>query len=398
MLITCKECQKEVSDKAIACPHCGYPMTSRPPRPSRAKHKRLPNGFGSITELKNRSLRKPFFARICVGKTDEGKPILRSLKPTAYFKTYNDAYQALMEYNKNPFDLSDDITLKEVYDRFYKDIKGVLNRSLFYSWEYCRPLYDMNIKKIRIIDIKNCINDASVIINRGEHKGETRKATPVIKHRMKTILGKVFDYAVENDLVQNNVARLCKLGDDAKIIEPIDAHIAFTKDEMNILWSHSQNEFVQIILIQCYTGFRPNELCTLKCSNVNINDWTIIGGMKTDNGKDRLVPIHPKIREFIQTKYNSSIELKRDGLFYIPKPMDYQKYHYHFNHCIQKYNLNENHTPHDCRKTFVTMAKEFKMDEYVLKRIIGHSIQDLTERVYTERPLDTFQEEIAKIP
>ena len=25
-LITCKECGKEISDKAIACPNCGYPM------------------------------------------------------------------------------------------------------------------------------------------------------------------------------------------------------------------------------------------------------------------------------------------------------------------------------------------------------------------------------------
>ncbi|CAM1371385.1 conserved hypothetical protein [Tenacibaculum litopenaei] len=25
-IIACKECSKEVSDKATACPHCGYPM------------------------------------------------------------------------------------------------------------------------------------------------------------------------------------------------------------------------------------------------------------------------------------------------------------------------------------------------------------------------------------
>lgn len=26
MLITCPECRKQISDKAKACPHCGYPV------------------------------------------------------------------------------------------------------------------------------------------------------------------------------------------------------------------------------------------------------------------------------------------------------------------------------------------------------------------------------------
>ena len=28
-LIRCPECNDEVSNKAIACPHCGYPMSGR---------------------------------------------------------------------------------------------------------------------------------------------------------------------------------------------------------------------------------------------------------------------------------------------------------------------------------------------------------------------------------
>lgn len=26
MLITCPECELKISDKALACPHCGYPI------------------------------------------------------------------------------------------------------------------------------------------------------------------------------------------------------------------------------------------------------------------------------------------------------------------------------------------------------------------------------------
>lgn len=28
MLIKCPECELQVSDKAVSCPHCGYPMQS----------------------------------------------------------------------------------------------------------------------------------------------------------------------------------------------------------------------------------------------------------------------------------------------------------------------------------------------------------------------------------
>ena len=55
MLIQCPECDLQVSDKANTCPHCGYPLkpdvklkSSRKPN----KRRRLPNGFGQISEIK----------------------------------------------------------------------------------------------------------------------------------------------------------------------------------------------------------------------------------------------------------------------------------------------------------------------------------------------------------
>lgn len=106
MLTKCPECTLQVSDKASFCPHCGYPMTSKAVYLRPSKRQRLPNGFGQITKLKQKNLRKPYRAMVTVGKTEEGRPISKLLKPTAYFETYNEAYEALLEYNKNPFDLT----------------------------------------------------------------------------------------------------------------------------------------------------------------------------------------------------------------------------------------------------------------------------------------------------
>ena len=109
MLLKCPECELQISDKATFCPHCGYPIQPdikpRKPRNKNNKRKRLPNGFGQISQIKNRNLRNPYRAMVTVGKTSTGRPICKPLKPESYFPTYNDAYAALVEYNKNPYDL-----------------------------------------------------------------------------------------------------------------------------------------------------------------------------------------------------------------------------------------------------------------------------------------------------
>ena len=139
MLIKCPECDLQVSDKALSCPHCGYPMQldtkPRKPRNKNNKRRRLPNGFGQISEIKGRNLRKPFRAMVTVGKTSNGRPICKPLKPESFFPTYNDAYAALVEYNKNPYDLEASMTVKELYERW--------------STEYFKTLYsDSSIRTI----------------------------------------------------------------------------------------------------------------------------------------------------------------------------------------------------------------------------------------------------------
>ena len=46
---------------------------------------------------------------------------------------------------------------------------------------------------------------------------------------------------------------------------------------------------------QCYMGWRSQELVILKLDKINIDEWYMTGGMKTDAGKQRIVPIHTKI-------------------------------------------------------------------------------------------------------
>ena len=80
----------------MICPHCGMEIEERR-KYTRRKRRRLPNGFGQISEIKGRNLVKPFRAMVTIDKDAYGKPIAKLLEPEAYFKTYNEAYEALLE-------------------------------------------------------------------------------------------------------------------------------------------------------------------------------------------------------------------------------------------------------------------------------------------------------------
>lgn len=403
MIISCPECNLNVSDKALQCPHCGYPMSRNVtirPRPKN-KRRRLPNGFGQITKITNKNIRNPYRARITIGFNQSGKPIVRNLKPVAYFETYNEAYEALIEYNRNPYDLDSDMTMKELYEKWVEEYEKTLNsdssiRTVKAAWRYCSDVYNMRVKEIRARHIKGCINNGKSFV-----RGEYKESSPNMKSRIKSIFNLMLDYAVEYELADKNYARTFNISDD--IIKDIDSqsrgHIPFTDDELNILWSHKDDYYVQALLIQCYTGWRPQELCELKISDIDIENWTITGGMKTDAGTNRVVPIHDKIKEIVLGNYNSSSEY----LFACQdtntrsKKLTYDKYRRRIEAIVKKYNLNPDHRAHDGRVTFVTKAKKYNLDEYAIKRIVGHSITDITEKTYTKRDIDWLREEMQKI-
>ena len=60
------------------------------------------------------------------------------------------------------------------------------------------------------------------------------------------------------------------------------------------LWNDDSDD-AKIVLLFIYTGFRATELLDISKENVHLKDKYMIGGKKTDAGKDRAVPIHKKV-------------------------------------------------------------------------------------------------------
>ena len=152
-----------------------------------------------------------------------------------------------------------------------------------------------------------------------------------------------------------------------------------------------------MILIHIYSGWRPQELAVLKVEDVNLEEGVMIGGMKTDAGKGRRVPIHPLIKDLLVNRIEDAKKLKSDLVFNDIESqtgieMTYDKYRRRFTKAMMY--LQMTHRPHESRHIFVTIAKSNNMNEYILKLIVGHSITDITEKVYTHRTMEQLKSEM----
>lgn len=391
MLITCPECSLQISDKAYSCPHCGFPIADDKPKPVRKSSKRLklPNGFGQITRLKQ-PLRKPYRVMITVGHTDTGRSKTQLLKPEAYFESYNDAYMALIEYHKNPYKEAEHMTLAQLFDEWLPLQEDKVSASTFRRYrsvfKRLAKYQSMEVKLIRPRVIQEIMSELN---NQSAH----------IKSDVKSLLNVLFDYAVINEISDKNHARNCRIDIDTKSEQ--EHHISFTDEEMTVLWENISDTYVQWILIQCYTGMRPDELCKVELANINLDEGYLIAGSKTEAGMNRIIPIHPCIKDFIvrQMKISSlygSQFLLSDHFNQHKYP--YEPYKKHFYRVRDRLKLDSRHKPHDCRKFFITEAKKYQLDEYAIKRIVGHKITDLTENVYTERNISWLCDQMLLIP
>jgi len=122
--------------------------------------------------------------------------------------------------------------------------------------------------------------------------------------------------------------------------------------------------------------------------------------MKTNAGKERMVPIHPLVTELVRKRYEHATKLGSMQMFIDESSqtgmeMTYDKYRKRFMKAME--HLGMNHTPHEARHTFVTLGKDYKVDEFMLKLIAGHKTSDVTERTYTHRTLSQMKEEMEKI-
>lgn len=345
----------------------------------RGIYMRLPNGFGSVHKLPG-NRRKPYRVRITVGWKSTNEYKKQEFKTVGYYATKEEGLMALAEFNSSPYNLDNkNVTFDDIYQRWskehYSKIVPSSKRIWLAAYNHSQKLYSIPFRNIKVADMENVINCATV--------GNATKS------RMKCLYNMMYKYAIKHEITDKNYAMYC----DVPRVETERARIPFNDEEIELLWKNVDQPFVDMILINIYSGLRPTELVELKSSNVDLVSNVMVGGIKTDAGKNRVVPIHNLILDLIKNRYdvkNEKLFVDENGI-----ALTYNSYRNRFIKVMNMFGMT--HRPHDARHTFITKAKFYKVDEYILKLVVGHKIADITESVYTHRKQSEINDEINKI-
>jgi integrase len=159
-----------------------------------------------------------------------------------------------------------------------------------------------------------------------------------------------------------------------------------------MLWESASVPWVDSVLILLYTGFRISEFLGIKREEVNIEDWYITGGVKTSAGKNRIVPIHSRIRPLILERYNQGHKylITSDG-----SHMSRSTYLLRWTEIMKNHGMD--HVPHECRHTLETRLDSANANRRCIDLIIGHKSKDVGNRVYNHKTIEQLKEAIEKI-
>ena len=343
---------------------------------------RLPNSYGSVYKLSG-NRRKPWCARKTTGWKDNGQPIYTYI---GYYKTRSDALTALSDYNKDPYDLRvSSITFQELYDRWSAEHFQKISDSGITSYTSVYKCCD-KIKSMRMVDIH--------LDHLQKTMDDSGKNSPTLK-TMKNLFGLMYDYAVIHEILPPDKREMVRFLDTSKPGNPnkMDRK-PFTHEEVALLWKFQNDPYVSVALIMIYTGVRIGELLNLRKEDIHLEErWFYVRESKTAAGI-REVPITEKIVPFLECWLNRNCD------YLICSPSDEALSYYSFRdtywNAVMK-SLSFDHRPHDTRHTCVSLLTEAGVDERIIRKIVGHKGQGVTETVYTHLELPIKLEAINRI-
>lgn len=342
---------------------------------------KLPNNYGSIQKLSG-NRRKPYRVVKTLGWDDNGKQIRRTL---GYFETRTLALQELALYNENPYDIDlRTITVEKLHSKWkeekYPKIAAKTQQVYNMCWNYCS-----DIAQSPFIDIKT--NHLQAIVDSMGEKWSAKKAFKIMWHQL-------YDYALKNDM---NVKKYSEYIDIGKKTTKL-VRIPFEEWEIDKLWENiDRMDFIDTILILIYTGMRVGELLEIKLENVYIDKKYMIGGIKTEAGIDRVIPLHERIIPLIRKYYDHSKEIGCEYLIAnsLGKQMQYSNYRREkWDYMMEQLEFNKEHKPHDTRHTFATRIDRTPANKNAIKRILGHASPDITSKVYTHKDIQDLLEAV----
>lgn len=327
------------------------------------------NGTGTIVRLSG-NRRKPFAVKI-PARDSRGYVVQNVL---GYYPSAREAQAALEDYNVNkntkaapaPDKLS--MTLQAVYDlwstRKYAKAGAASVVSYKASWKRLSKLAGLTMRNITVDQLQ-------AIIDQDEADGLSKSSI----NNDRLLMRALYAFAMERDIVAKDYSAFVQIPS----VGPKYEKGVFDDLQMKKLEQMAVDGFpwADTVLMLCYTGFRITEFLTLTPFSYNAEGDYLRGGIKTEAGKNRVVPVHPKIKPFLMrwlSKGGQTIVCQESG-----DPLVTHQYRdNYFHHVVAELGV-PNATPHWCRHTFSSRLHAAGVVELEQKRLLGHSNKDVTE-------------------
>lgn len=416
--------------------------------------KRL-NGRGSAIYLgKNRD--RSWGARITIGKDINGVAIRHFID---FFETKLEALVCLENYHKNPIPLyisedkynrivtfpkkpyplvsvenpkkglvekikKDNYTFKQLYEKF-KEAKMLTKEEEQLEKKYHIRPDNKPFGRHYCLGMKTAFNNSESLHDKVyrdlrasdfiKHLKECGKGTDS-QSQMVNLYINLDKFALEEDIIEKGYAQFITVTTSKRKEikkaknKKVEKEKLFTYEQIDYLWNfktkseglkkHSKKEREQFIrdfwLMLLYCGCRADELLSVYNDNVFLEDDYFIGGLKTDAGINREIPIHPAVKHLFEKYYNPNNEF----LFMQPNgnKMDYDYYLYHYKNNFKDLHTEvSEHTAHDARHMLRNELRKLGVKDVIINAIIGHSNDDVGEDVYSHVSIEEKQEAIKMV-
>jgi len=242
------------------------------------------------------------------------------------------------------------------------------------AYNNSKGLYDKIYSELRTSDFQDFLNNSG-------------KTASSIKSMI--ILYRNMDkYAYQEDIIEKKYATDIKRSK----LSSKSTRKPFTHAQIEYLWNiqptDKKEEFVRdFLLLANYTGCRAEELLFIYTANIHLDKNYFIGGIKSEAGTDREIPIHPLIKPIIEKYYNK----KNEFLFMKEnkKRVFYADYNDYFNlYFIKKHEILKGKTAHCGRHSLRTAFKDIGIKDVIANSILGHSNGSVGKDTYTDVSLE----------
>ena len=343
------------------------------------------NGTGSIVKLSG-NRRRPYAVKVS-GRDQYGRVVQKTL---SYHAKAAEAQQALETYlqaqmaGKAPAADKLDITVGEVFSawsaREYRKLKPASIASHNSAWN--KRISRFSSVKIRSISL----DEWQSILDEDEDNGLSQSSI----NNDVLLIKALCSYSMERDIIGKDYSKYL----DIPSVGAKRPRNALTDIQVAQLAKMAAQgvPWADTALMLCYTGFRISEFLSLTRFSYHPEDGGYLqGGLKTAASKNRIVPVHPKIKPYLSAwiaKGGDTILCDERG-----KPIIADKYREYFQVLMRQIGAPDA-TPHWCRHTFATRLHNVSADPLTVKWLLGHSTKSDITAHYTHETISVLKSAI----